>query len=78
MRNVDGNHWDSRLEKLLGDGRRDRLVGLEFDYQINFFANEMVRITQRYLWIVAVINHDQFEMKCLRSSQQTRFDLLRK
>ena len=59
MRNLDGDHRDVRVAVLGGDDRRDLLVGLELDDQIDALAHEHVGVALRNLRVVAVVDRDQ-------------------
>ena len=66
---VNGNDRDARLQELLGDGGRNRLIGLELDCQIDLLANEMVGIAQRYFRIITIIDDNQFHVQGICGSQ---------
>ena len=61
MRNLERDHRNARLAILRRNDRRDVLVGLELDDQINFLSDEHIRVPLRDLRVVAVVEADQFE-----------------
>ena len=78
MRNVDGNQRDVRFEILRGNGGRHRLVGLKFDDEIDFLFDQMLRVAQGDLRLVAVVDNDKLELLAFGSPQQTDMQSLRK
>ena len=61
MRNLDGDERDVRLAVLGGDDRRDVLVGLELDDEIDLLANQDVGVALRDLRAVAVVDRDELD-----------------
>src|ERR1700722_14151127 len=56
MRDINRNKRNVGLPKLRGDNRRDRLVRLKFDHQIDFFANQQFSISLRRRRVVSIID----------------------
>ena len=62
MRHVDGDQRNVRFEVLRRDRRRNGLVGLELDDEIDALANEVLGIAQGDLGLVAVVDNDQLDV----------------
>src|SRR5581483_8430220 len=56
VRNIDGDERDVSLHVLGGDGGRDDFVGLEFDDQVDLFANQVVGAAQSDLGLIAIVD----------------------
>ncbi len=61
MRNLDRDERDVRLAVLGGDDRRDVLVGLELDHEIDLLAHQDVGVALRDLRAVAVVDRDELD-----------------
>ena len=66
-----------RLVVRRGDRRRHRLVGLELDDQIDAFADQQLRVLERDLRLVAVVDDDQLDLLALGGAHQAVVDLAR-
>ena len=77
MRNVDGDHRHARLVIARRDGRRDRLVGLELDHQIDARANQLLGVAERDLRLIAVVDDDQLDLLAFGGAQQALVDFAR-
>ena len=61
MRHLDRDQRDVRFAVLRRDDRRDVLVGLELDDEIDFLAHEDVGVALRDLRVVAVVDADELD-----------------
>ena len=61
VRHFDRDQRDVRFAVLGRDDRRDVLVGLELDDQIDLFAHEDVGVALRDLRVVAVVDRDELD-----------------
>ena len=61
MRDVDRDQRYVRLAKFGGDDRRDHFVGLKFDHQVHFFADQQFGIPLRGRCAVTVVYRDHFD-----------------
>jgi hypothetical protein len=67
MRDVDGNHRNARLVVARGNRRSHRFVGLKLDDEVDAFADEELRILQRYFGLISVVDDDQLDLLPFRS-----------
>ena len=75
MRHLDGDERDAGLAILRRHDRRDVLVGLELDDEIDLLTNEHVRIPLRDLRAVAVVDADELDALRRRRPLQAGRDL---
>ena len=59
-----------------GDRRRDRFVGLELDDQIHAFADQQLRVLDRDLRLIAVVDDDQLDLRALGGADEAGVDLV--
>ena len=78
MGHVDGDERDASLHVRGGDGRRDGFVRLEFDDEIDAFANQVLGGSEGHLRLVAVVEHDQLDILAIGGALEAREHLARK
>ena len=61
MRNVDGDQGNVRLAEFGGDDGCDRLVGLKFDHQVDFFADQQFSVALRGGGVVTVVDRNDLD-----------------
>ena len=62
MGDVDGDEGDVGVEVFGGDGRRDGLVDLELDGQIDALADEVLGVAKCDLGLVAIVDDDELDV----------------
>ena len=77
MRHFDRDERDVGLAILGRHNRRDVLVGLELNHEIDFFAHQDIRVPLRDLRVVPVVHRDQLDPFLRRGALQAGRDLLR-
>ena len=77
MRDLDRDQRDAGLAILRRDDRRDVLVGLELDHEVDLLAHEHVGVALRDLGVVAVVDRDELDSLRRRRALQAGRDLLR-
>ena len=77
MRNLDRDQRDVGFAVLRGDDRRDVLVGLELDDEIDLLAHQDVGVALRDLRAVAVVDRDELDALRRGGALQALRDLLR-
>ena len=75
MGNVDRDQRNARFEILRCDGGRDRFVGLKFDDEIDLFLDQVLRVAQRHLRLIPVVDDDQLEALAFGGAKQPRVHL---
>ena len=76
MRNLDRDQRDVRVAVFCGDDRRDLLVGLELDHQVDALADQDVGVALRDLRVVAIVDRDQLDALHRRGALEARRHLL--
>ena len=76
MRDLDRDERDVRFAVLRRDDRRDVLVGLELDHQVDFLSHQHVGVALRNLRAVAVVDRDELDALRGRRALQTVGDFL--
>ena len=71
MRDIDGDHGNARLQKLARDGGGHRLVGLEFDDEVDLFADQLIGVAVGGAGIVAIVENDELDAGGLRGPDQS-------
>ena len=70
VRDVDRDQRNARFEILRCDGGRDRFVGLKFDDEIDLFLDQVLRVAQRHLRLIPVVDDDQLEALAFGGAKQ--------
>ena len=65
VRDVDRDEWNVGLEVFSGDVGGDDLIGLKFDGEVDFLADEVIGAAQGDLGLVAVVDGDEFDLFAL-------------
>ena len=73
--NVDRDQRDARFEILRCDGGRYRFVGLKFDDEIDLFLDQVLRVAQRHLGLIPVVDNDELEALAFGGAKQPRVHL---
>ena len=77
VRHFDRDERNARVAVLRRDDRRDVLVGLELDDEIDFLAHQDVGVALRDLGVVAVVDADELDALRRRGALEAGRDLLR-
>ena len=64
MRNLNRDQRNIGGAVLCGDDRRDILVGLKFDHEVDFLPDQQVGIALRDFGVVLIVDRDQFDSLC--------------
>src|SRR5215212_8254300 len=78
VRDVDRDERDPRLQVLRRDRGRGGFVGLELDRQIDLLANQLLCVSKRHLWLVAVVDDDELDLRVFGRTQETGVHFTRK
>ena len=71
MGDVYGDQRNPCSGDFVGDGRRDSLINLKFDHQVNLLPDKFFRIAHCYLRIIVVVQDQQIHSRRIRRRLQT-------